>query len=342
MNQDIIAEYIWIDAYNNLRSKARTISIDNIPEWNYDGSSTGQATNQDSEVVIIPRATFNDPFRTGNNILVLCDCYNKEMETISTNTRYNADKIFDQVLDHHIWFGIEQEYVMIDNKTDRLLGWPTPGYGLGVNKDEPEPQGKYYCGIGSGKVFGRHIVDEHYELCLYAGIKISGINAEVLPGQWEFQVGPCEGIDAADQLWMARYILERVAEKYDVRISYKPKPIIGDWNGSGCHINCSTIAMRTQDIENNGLNHIFNAIEKLSKKHKEHLLVYGDNTIRLSGHHETSSKDTFTYGVASRGTSIRIPSTTFKNGYGYFEDRRPASDIDPYLATSILAETILL
>ena len=334
----IIAEYIWIDVGGNLRSKCRTliyrdfndIEIDDLPLWNFDGSSTGQAIGSDSEVILAPKSVYRDPFREGANILVLCDCYDRNMTPIESNNRHKANIIFEQLIEEHPWFGLEQEYVMYNAKTNKPLGWPVDG--------EPEPQGKYYCGIGTGKVFGRHIVDEHYEKCLYAGINISGTNAEVMPGQWEFQVGPCEGIDSGDETWMARFILERVAEKYDVIISYEPKPVLGDWNGSGCHINFSSLEMRNEG----GIEKIYEAINKLEKKHDEHIAVYGDNTVRLSGNHETSPIDKFTYGVADRTASIRIPSTTHNSGYGYLEDRRPASDIDPYLATAKLAKTTLL
>lgn len=342
----IIAEYIWIDSVNMVRSKSRTLivsgvkrlKLEDLPEWNFDGSSTGQASGDNSEVILKPKFKCKDPFNR-KNILVLCDCYDLNDIPIPTNHRYNANKIFEQVEKEIPWFGIEQEYVMYDVHTRRPLGWPSPEDGNGTTM---EPQGKYYCGVGANRVFGRRIVAEHYKKCLTAGLKISGINAEVMPGQWEFQVGPCEGIEAGDHLWVARYILERVGEIYGVYISYDPKPEDQDkeqkWNGSGCHINFSSLKMR----EPKGLNYIYDAINKLSQKHKEHLDVYGDNSKRLTGTHETSSPDVFTSGVADRTASIRIPSQTAKQGCGYLEDRRPASDIDPYIVTSIIAETTLL
>ncbi len=344
----IIAEYIWIDGTGTLRSKSRTMPVwskwskekqlttvydaKQYPKWNFDGSSTKQAKGNDSEIILIPVAVYDDPFRTEGDVLVMCECVDKNMKPIESNSRAKAMKIFDQVSDHHPWFGLEQEYVLYNNKTGRPLGWPSDSTKV------PEPQGKYYCGVGAGRVFGRYIIERHYRYCLIAGIKISGINAEVMPGQWEFQVGPCEGISSGDQLWIARYILERVAEEEDVYISYDPKPEKGDWNGSGCHANYSTSEMR----EDGGINYILLATEALALKHKEPIDVYGDNSKRLIGTHETSSKDKFTYGVGDRTASVRIPTTTVREQKGYIEDRRPASDCDPYVVTSIIAETTLL
>ena len=249
---------------------------------------------------------------------------------LPSNTRHNANQIFEKNIEHHPWFGLEQEYVLIDGHTNKPLGWPT-------DSTEPEPQGKYYCGVGYKTVFGREIITEHYQACLKAGIKIAGVNAEVLPGQWEFQIGPCVGIDAGDHLWMARYLLHRICEKHKVIASFEPKPVLGDWNGSGMHCNFSTEQMRYDG----GIKYIENAISKLSKNHNEHIKVYGDNSKRLSGTHETSNIDNFTWGVGDRSASVRIPILVNDVGSGYFEDRRPASDADPYLVTSKIFETTL-
>jgi len=331
------AEYIWIDAFNNLRSKAKTIyspfnkfNVNDLPEWNFDGSSTGQAEGKNSEVILKPVSLFIDPFRSNNGMLVLCECYDPLGNPLSSNHRHNSEKIFKNIEKYEPWFGLEQEYVLYDFNTNRPLGW-------GIDY-EPKPQGDYYCGIGSNNAFGREIVEEHYKTCLSIGLKVSGINGEVMPGQWEYQIGPVEGIDAADQLWIARYIMNRICEKYGVYVSLNPKPEEGDWNGSGCHINYSTNLMRNEG----GIDEIYKAINKLSLKHKEHLDVYGDNLKRLTGLHETSSAEKFSYGVADRTASIRIPSVAVKEGKGYLEDRRPASDIDPYLALTKLVETTLL
>ncbi|KAI3518978.1 hypothetical protein L1887_07921 [Cichorium endivia] len=230
-------------------------------------------------------------------------------------------------------FGLEQEYTLLQKDTKWPLGWPLGGY--------PRPQGPYYCGVGAEKAFGRDIADAHYKACLYAGITISGINAEVMPGQWEFQVGPSAGIIAADELWVARYILERVAEITGVIVSFNPKPIPGDWNGAGAHTNYnySTKSMR----KDGGYEVIQKAIEKLRLSHEEHIASYGEgNEHRLTGHHETADINTFSWGVAKPGVSIHVGRETAKEGKGYFEDRRPGSNMDPYVVTSMIAETTIL
>ncbi|EOY03038.1 Glutamine synthase clone R1, 1,ATGLN1,1 isoform 2, partial [Theobroma cacao] len=279
-----------------------------LPKWNYDGSSTGQAPGEDSEVILYPQAIFKDPFRRGNNILVMCDAYTPAGEPIPTNKRCAAAKIFrhPDVVAEEPWYGIEQEYTLLQKDVKWPIGWPLGGY--------PGPQGPYYCGVGVDKAFGRDIVDSHYKACLYAGINISGINGEVMPGQWEFQVGPAVGISAGDELWIARYILERITEIAGVVLSFDPKPIQGDWNGAGAHTNYSTKSMR-----------------------------YGEgNERRLTGRHETADINTFLWGVANRGASIRVGRDTEKEGKGYFEDRRPASNMDPYVVTSMIAETTIV
>lgn len=335
----IIAEYIWIGGSGmDLRSKARTLpgpvtDPKKLPKWNYDGSSTGQAPGEDSEVIIYPQAIFKDPFRGGNNILVICDAYTPAGEPIPTNKRHAAAKIFShpEVEKEVPWYGLEQEYTLLQKSVNWPLGWPQGGF--------PGPQGPYYCGIGADKAFGRDIVDAHYKACLYAGINISGINGEVMPGQWEFQVGPSVGISSGDELWAARYILERITEIAGVVVSFDPKPIPGDWNGAGAHTNYSTKSMR----EEGGYEVIKKAIEKLGLRHKEHIAAYGEgNERRLTGRHETADINTFKWGVANRGASIRVGRDTEKDGKGYFEDRRPASNMDPYVVTSMIAETTIL
>jgi len=345
----VLAEYVWVDADGGYRSKTKVIhntdkvKLEDLPDWNYDGSSTGQAPGEDSEVIIKPCAVFHDPFRGGNHVLVMTDTYTPQGEPIPTNTRYPAKQIFDQNLGEEPWFGIEQEYTLF--KDGVPLGWPkstaTSGFGPTVQLGYPGPQGPYYCSAGADVAFGRDLVEEHLDKILKAGVQCSGINAEVMPGQWEYQVGPCTGIASGDQLSVSRYILNRVAEKYNVVVSLDPKPIPGDWNGAGCHTNFSTKSMR--EIDNSFETVMKPMFERLKLKHKEHIAAYGaGNEKRLTGEHETASIETFKWGVADRGASIRVGNETANKGKGYFEDRRPASNMDPYVVTSMIFNTCVL
>lgn len=334
----IQAEYVWIGGTGlDLRCKTRTLpkaefDPSKLPHWNYDGSSTDQAPGDDSEVILKPCKVFKDPFRGGDNILVLCDTYTPQGEPLPTNRRNPAKAKFDKGLALKPWYGFEQEFTLFEADGKTPYGWP-------ANGGYPGPQGPYYCSAGAENAFGRPIVEAHYRASLYAGIKISGINAEVMPGQWEYQVGPVEGIDAGDQVFMARYILQRVCEMFGVRVSFEPKPIPGDWNGAGMHTNFSTEPMRNDG----GYDKIIEAVEKLGKKHEEHIAIYGEgNDQRLTGKHETASITQFSYGVANRGASVRIPRSTEANQKGYFEDRRPASNCCPYQVSGKIFDTCCL
>jgi glutamine synthetase len=317
----IIVEYVWLDADDNFRSKIRVIYEDNKADWNFDGSSTGQATTESSEVILKVVANFNHPFLDGR--LYLCATYDINDKPLSNNYYEKAKDIFNSNLELKPWFGLEQEYFICDKY-------------LTINSNNNN--NIYYCSPINQDQDEVKITTEHLEACIKAGINVSGNNAEVVEHQWEFQVGPVEGIDAGNQLIMARYLLNRIAAKYNKIINYHPKPI-DNVNGSGCHINFSTQQMRQEG----GLEYINIAIEKLKNNHCYHMENYGkDNNKRMTGHHETASYDKFTWGIGSRNTSIRIGYDTYKNKKGYFEDRRPASNINPYLATSIIFQTCCL
>ena len=333
-----ILEYIWIGGKGEIRSKTRVIhkfidfDINYIPEWNYDGSSTWQAdSDNDTEIILKPCFMCKDVIRKideANCYLVLCDTYYSNGKPTKTNHRYLANKIFENGKEYEPWFGLEQEYFM-EFENDKI----TTKYD-NDNNDNDNDNGFHYCGQ-SKNYLERKIAEEHMILCIETGIQISGINSEVSNYQWEFQVGPCEGISAGDHLIISRYLLERVSEKYNVKINYHPKPF-RHINGSGCHINFSTKLTRTSNMER-GLKEIYHYINCLSNFHAELIKVYGDyNDLRLTGIHETSSYKNFSWGVGTRNTSIRIPNQTIVDKCGYFEDRRPASNIDPYLATSKL------
>lgn len=318
-NSKCVCEYIWIDGLGAIRSKTRVFSnfdYDNVPEWNYDASSTGQAKSDgNTEGILKPVAYYKNPLRkidNYNSLLVLCETYDENDNPLKPNNRHYAKKIFDLKPDEEPWYGLEQEYFItghIPHKIKNIFG--------------------HYCGTASGN-FERKLVEKHLSVCLEAGLTISGINAEVASQQWEFQVGPCEGIKAGDQLIIARYLLERISEEFNANILYNPKPE-SNANGSGCHTNFSTKKMR----EPNGIEEIYKAINKLKESHDEDIKIYGEgNEDRLTGIHETSSYKEFSWGRGTRNTSIRIPNQVVKDGCGYFEDRRPAANMDPYLVTS--------
>lgn len=331
----IIAEYIWIGGSGlDIRSKARVLSIppvtalDQIPEWNFDGSSTNQAKGHDSEIWIWPVAYYPDPFRGENNILVLCDTYRADNTPANSNFRISAKSLFDETKAEEPWFGMEQEYTLVRTNTypNWPLGFPEGGY--------PEPQGPYYCSNGATYAFGRQVMEAHMRCCLHCGLEISGTNAEVMPGQWEFQIGPVTGITAGDQMWIARYLLLRVAEHFGVGVTFECKPM-KEWNGAGMHTNYSTNSTRAQG----GLDVIETYAQRLKTKNKEFCAVSGrGNEQRMIGKFETATLEEFTWGVADRGASCRIPRVTERDGRGYMEDRRPASNCDPYVITSLIAD----
>ena len=337
----VIAEYIWIGGNTcDLRSKSRTlmwdketpIGIQDIPTWDYDGSSSNQANGENSEVLLIPVSLYKDPLRGGNNVLVMCETFSDTKTPTLNNNRAISRVIFNnEIVQKEIpWFGLEQEYTLFEKDTKTPLGWPEDG--------EPEPQGSYYCGVGCASAVGRKMVNDHYQMCLAAGLSISGVNAEVMKGQWEYQVGPCSLLDIGDQLWISRYLMHRIGELYEIHVSFDPKPVKGDWNGSGCHHNYSTLSMR-----NRGEGSIEKTIFGLSNSHKDFIKICGEgNDKRMTGKHETSKLDEFSYGVANRNCSIRIPINTMLNKSGYIEDRRPASNIDPYLVTAYIVDVTLI
>ena len=341
------AEYIWLDGNNTqeIRSKTRILELENnvenisyFPEWSFDGSSTNQAEGHDSDCGLKPVYFTADPIRGEGNYIVLCEVTNADGSDHSTNKRAELRKALDDGGNsHNPYIGFEQEYTFL--KEGQPLGWPKNGY--------PAPQGPFYCGAGATKVFGREIVEKHLVACEQAGLNIYGINAEVMPGQWEFQLGyrgfeneETSPLTISDQMWVARYLLNRIAEDHDVVVSYDNKPMKGDWNGAGMHTNFSTNDTRNPS---RGKEAIQNAIDNLRENHSKHIEVYGEGLAdRLTGAHETCSIKEFKSGVSHRGASIRIPLTTAKKGYGYFEDRRPGANSDPYLVSARLIESVCL
>ena len=322
-------EYIWVDGVeptSTLRSKTKVLEdfggeLSECPIWGFDGSSTNQAKGNDSDCVLKPARLYRSPIEN-DGYLVLCEVENVDGSKHDTNRRSELSTIARETRTEP-WFGMEQEYTMFEG--DVPLGW---------HDGEPPPQGDYYC----GRNIGEEIAREHMDACIEADIKICGINSEVMLGQWEYQIGPADPLRVADDLWAARWLMEKICAKYGVIPSLDPKPIKGDWNGAGCHTNFSTNKMR----EANGIEFIYEAVQKMSDKHQEHINVYGaDNDKRLTGDHETCDVDTFKCGVSDRGASIRIPWQTHIEKSGYLEDRRPSANCDPYTVCHRILKTVL-
>jgi glutamine synthetase len=328
----IKAEYIWVDGTEptrKLRSKTKILAdgTKEPPEWGFDGSSTNQAEGHASDCIMRPVFWCPDPIRGGNNLLVVTEVFDASGKPHPSNTRAPLREVAEKHAAQEAWYGMEQEYTFF--KGSRPLGWPEQGY--------PAPQGPFYCGVGADEVFGRPIVEAHMDACLKAGIKFAGINAEVMPGQWEFQVGPAGPLEVGDHMMIARWLLYRIAEESGVNAKLDPKPVMGDWNGAGMHTNFSTKAMRADG----GIKVIEAACEKLRGKAALHIANYGAGIeSRLTGKHETASYKEFTYGVGNRGASIRIPLACGQQGKGYLEDRRPCANADPYVVSRLLLDTI--
>ena len=327
-------EYIWLDGYKptqSLRSKTKVVEnfsgkVEDAPVWAFDGSSTEQATGDSSDCLLRAVAVYPDPVRFGGNgWLVMAEVLNADGSPHESNHRARIDDDDDD-----FWFGFEQEYCLIDPDTDRPLGFPKDGF--------PGPQGPYYTSVGSKFAHGREMVDQHLDICLEAGLNVEGINAEVMMGQWEYQIFGKGAARCGDEIWVARYLLDRLSESYGLIVELHPKPIKGDWNGSGMHANFSNGVMRDKGGEAT-----FKKIcEEFGKHIPEHIAVYGaDNDQRLTGEHETQSIDKFSYGASDRGASIRIPVGTINDGWvGRLEDRRPASNACPYqVAAAIITTT---
>jgi glutamine synthetase len=327
-------EYIWLDGYEpvpNLRGKTQVKefedfpTLEELPLWGFDGSSTRQAEGGSSDCMLNPVAVYPDPART-NGVLVMCEVLMPDLTPHPSNSRATIPD------DPGTWFGFEQEYFLYRDGVP--LGFPSQGF--------PPPQGEYYTGVGYKNVgdIAREIVDTHLDYCLEAGINHEGINAEVAKGQWEFQIFAKGSKKAADDVWIARYLLLRLCEKYRVDVNFHPKPlgIEVDWNGSGMHTNFSTEHMREV-----GGKEYFEALMAAFDEYKhEHIAVYGpDNHMRLTGLHETAAIDQFSYGLADRGASVRIPHSFINNDHkGYLEDRRPNSLGDPYKIAGRILQTI--
>ncbi|CAJ1358284.1 unnamed protein product [Effrenium voratum] len=338
------AEYVWIDSdfwdgqSFDLCCKTLTLpdapmSLDEIPIWTYSGDDA-------KDIVIVPRRTYRDPFRPGDNIIVLADTYEEpsgEERDHGRPTKFNTRAACQAAMQESEdigedpWFGFEQEYYLLDPSTDWPLGWPKGKY--------PHKDTAFYCAVGSTKAVARELIEAHYRACLYAGVMIGGINSEVAPAQWEFQVGPASGTQGPDDLWMARYILQRLCEEYHVGVTFDPKPVPKQ-AGIGCHTNYSNMATRTAP---GGMEAIKTQCERLRSAHDKHISNYGiGNERRLTGKDDTAAMSDFSWGIGDRAASIRIGCKVAQRDCGYYEDRRPAANMDPYLVSQLLVETTLL
>ncbi len=348
MKTNIQAEYIWLDGAEptqSLRSKTRILRMEpsqsivpaDLPLWGFDGSSTNQAAGGDSDLALRPVRVVQDPIRGGANILVLCEVEHADGTPHATNHRAELRSVLDKgAVKENAWFGFEQEYTLFAEQTP--LGWPTNGY--------PAPQGPFYCSVGASVAFGRTVAERHTQACLDSGLLLFGTNAEVMPGQWEFQIGyrgdaeeEIDPLTCTDHLWIARWLLHRIAEEEGVTVSFENKPMKGDWNGAGMHTNFSTREMRDRSL---GRGVIEQAVVELGKRHDEHIRIYGAGLHeRLTGLHETCSIEEFKHGVADRGASIRIPRHVAETGFGYLEDRRPGANANPYQVSAEILKTVL-
>ena len=187
-------EYVWLDGYQPepfLRSKVKVTNDQTPPEWSFDGSSTLQADGGSSDCILTPVQEYTNPLF--GDKLVMCGVQTGSREVHPSNTRHAAS----EVASDEWWFGFEQEY-FLTNPDGTILGWED-----GIPS---KPQGEYYCGVGAANVKGREVSEAHLEACLEAGIELTGTNAEVALGQWEYQcLG--KGIKAGDELQKPLYLL---------------------------------------------------------------------------------------------------------------------------------------
>lgn len=326
--------YLWLDANGHIRNKLKIVDgeyvcdLDEIEQWSYDGSSTGQAVTGDSDLFLNPVQTYVSA--NHDEVLVLCSVADFDGNPIKSEKRYQLEELAEKYEDSRWLFGIEQEYVLMDKTGTKLYRWPEAAF--------PGEQGPYYCGVGYDEAYGAYIVDEHTQACIDYDIAICGTNAEVMPAQWEFQIGAKDPLTVADDLIVARYLLYRTAAFFKATATLHPKPVKGNWNGSGAHTNFSTSAMMN---EKTGARAIELAVDNLSKTHDECIELYGEDIHhRMTGELETSDISTFTYGDSDRACSIRKPIGVRRDGHGYLEDRRPCANINPYVVCAAIIQSV--
>ena len=355
----VLADYVW-KTPQGYRWKTRvfddTFKLNEsvkptFPIWDFNGDSTGQfnetsetsetseTTETSTEMVLTPVFVCNDPIRPGYNhpkhgknfhsgFIVLCEVTYQNEKPVRGCNRQWAKTVFDANIDKDPKFGMKQEYYIFDPRTQTPMGFK--------DNKSIRKQGHYYARMGENN--GRGIAEKHMEMCLSAGINISEMNANVGPSQWTYNIGFCTGIEASDQLMVSRYLLERICEASCVAISWHPKPVIGEWNGSGCHVMYGTKYTRCEvENESDGYNYIKQTINNLEAKHSEMLLTFSDgNRTRLDGNNDSSLLDKFTWGVGTYNKSVSVPCQVMKSKKGYIIDMRPGADMDPYLTTATI------
>lgn len=343
-DDQVFCTYVFVDAsLENVRSKMRVLSYEpkspeDCPRSTFCGLGTDQwpDAGTDSELYLVPVALFRDPFLKGRNKLVLCEVLNPDGQPNETNTRHPCKMVMEAAKDKEPWFGIEQEYVLLEGNGAQI-GWPCQRHAL------KRPQ-SYFYGVGTENIAARQVADAHIKACSYAGVKLYGSNAEAVIAQWEYQIGPLPGVEAGDHLWMSRYILHRVAEDFGVVVSFEPRPFkVADLPGSAAHINFSTKQSRSEG----GFDWINKALAKLEVKHELHLAAYDprkekSNDERLNANLLGTPNREYSAGVASKTVCVRVPRETEKSGRGFFEDRRPGANMEPYRAMQALVETLCL
>lgn len=331
MTSLVPCEYIWLDAKGTPRSKTRMLPdgvlgvsvAEDLPSWQYDGSSTGQAELGSSDVLLRPVRIFRNPFSSsGRALWILCETFADPTTPHPTNYRARAREVFAETSSLSLQFGFEQEFFCAEG---------------GFNEEELSLySSNAYCGAGYDAVRIRGFMEEAERHALGMGLSITGKNMEVVPGQGEFQVFGSD-LNACDHLVLLRYLLLRQGEVSKLHVTFAPKPY-PSLNGSGCHTNISTAQTRSEG----GLEAIHKILQHgLMPDHTSFMEVWGeDNDKRMTGDCETSDPSKFTWNERNRGASVRIPLLTVLNGKGYFEDRRPASSMDPYQVSSHLAKSI--
>jgi glutamine synthetase len=321
-----VAEYVWLDGKGQTRSKCKTMDktpsgCDDCTIWTFNGACTDQAEAVSSDVYLVPRKVFTDPIRGAPHVLVVCECITQAMEPAKGNFRAECAEVMEKFANSDPWFGLEQEYVLMDDQGTPLT----------------VAAGDNYCGRGALSLpkYMREIMGDHYAQCLSAGIKISGMNCESGRAQAEFQIGPCKGLNAGDHMIAARHTLHKCANRYRCAVSFKGYHSDIEVP-SGMHVNFSSRETRGDG----GLIIIEKVCRALGRRMKEAIGVYGgENAERLCGKKDTSEMNSFSFAIADRTASIRIPRSVGIVAKGYLEDRRPSANSDPYRVTAFVMKT---